>query len=209
MNHGFLKNINVILWDFDGVILDSMEVRDYGFRKIFEDHPSDKVEKLIQYHRENGGLSRYVKIRYFFNHILERSISDREINDLAKEFSEIMKIKLTDPSALITDSVDFIEENTDNYKYYIVSGSDQKELKYLCSELGISKYFIGIYGSPTSKTELVSSIISYNKFKRSEVCLIGDSINDYDAAKNNNILFLGYNNLNLKVTSNYYIDRLI
>ena len=25
-----------ILWDFDGVILDSMEVRDFGFREIFK-----------------------------------------------------------------------------------------------------------------------------------------------------------------------------
>jgi beta-phosphoglucomutase-like phosphatase (HAD superfamily) len=26
-----------IFWDFDGVILDSMPIRDYGFSKIFEE----------------------------------------------------------------------------------------------------------------------------------------------------------------------------
>ena len=29
--------IKTIFWDFDGVILDSMPIRDYGFAKIFED----------------------------------------------------------------------------------------------------------------------------------------------------------------------------
>ena len=29
--------IKTIFWDFDGVILDSMPIRDYGFAKIFEE----------------------------------------------------------------------------------------------------------------------------------------------------------------------------
>ena len=52
--------IKNILWDFDGVILDSMQVRDYGFRKIFEEHSHEQVEKLIKYHRTNGGWSRKI-----------------------------------------------------------------------------------------------------------------------------------------------------
>ena len=28
--------IKTIFWDFDGVILDSMPIRDYGFRKIWK-----------------------------------------------------------------------------------------------------------------------------------------------------------------------------
>ena len=36
-------NINNILWDFDGVILDSMQVRDFGFRQIFNKFDKNKV----------------------------------------------------------------------------------------------------------------------------------------------------------------------
>lgn len=54
-----------ILWDFDGVILDSLAVRDYGFREIFKDFDKAAVEKLIEYHSINSGLSRFHKIRYF------------------------------------------------------------------------------------------------------------------------------------------------
>ncbi len=58
--------IKNILWDFDGVILDSMPIREYGFRKIFENYDISLVDKLINYHKRNGGLSRYVKIKYFY-----------------------------------------------------------------------------------------------------------------------------------------------
>ena len=51
--------IKTVLWDFDGVILDSMKVRDWGFREIFKNYDNKKVEQLIDYHNLNGGLSRY------------------------------------------------------------------------------------------------------------------------------------------------------
>ena len=66
--------IKNILFDFDGVILDSMPIREYGFRKIFENYDVALVEKLLVYHNQNGGLSRYVKIRYFFEKLLYKKI---------------------------------------------------------------------------------------------------------------------------------------
>ncbi len=57
--------IKNILWDFDGVIIDSMPIREYGFRQIFKDFSNDLVEQLVRYHHLNGGLSRYHKIKFF------------------------------------------------------------------------------------------------------------------------------------------------
>ena len=53
-----------------------MPIRDYGFAKIFEDFDKELVDKLLEYHTLNGGLSRYVKIRYFYNTLLGSEISD-------------------------------------------------------------------------------------------------------------------------------------
>ena len=70
--------IKVILFDFDGVILDSMPIRDYGFRKIFEKYPDELVENFIKYHRKNGGLSRFHKIEYFYKTLLKKDISEKK-----------------------------------------------------------------------------------------------------------------------------------
>ena len=44
------QDIKTILWDFDGVILDSMAVRDWGFKEIFKDFSKEQVIKLLEYH---------------------------------------------------------------------------------------------------------------------------------------------------------------
>jgi phosphoglycolate phosphatase-like HAD superfamily hydrolase len=197
--------IKNILWDFDGVILDSMKVRDWGFREIFKKFNKDEVDKLIEYHRENGGLSRYVKIRYFYENILERPIKKEEVLDYAENFSLLMKTKLTDKSNLIQDSVRFIQGKFNDYNFHIVSGSDQEELRFLCHELDLSKFFLSIHGSPTAKKTLVKDLISNFNYDKNKTILIGDSINDYDAAVKNDIDFYGYNEITLDNLSKFYI----
>jgi HAD superfamily hydrolase (TIGR01549 family) len=189
-----MSEIENIIWDFDGVILNSMDVREYGFKEIFKRYPDEMVDKLIIFHKINGGLSRYVKIRYFFEEILKKSVVEDEVMELANEFSKLMKKELTNKKYLIKDTIDFIENNCNIYKFHIASGSDENELKYLCKELEIFEYFITINGSPTPKNKLVEKIITSNKYNKKNTCLIGDSINDYDAARINDILFLAFNN---------------
>ncbi len=197
--------IKTILWDFDGVILDSMPVREYGFRKIFEDFDIDLVEKLLDYHNQNGGLSRYVKIKYFYEKLLGQDITEEAILELAEKFSAIMKKELIKTQYLITETVDFIKNNHQKYNFHIVSGSDEKELRYLCKELGIDKYFISIYGSPTPKNDLVKNVLSLYNYQNNKTILIGDSINDYEASKVNGIDFYGYNNVELQDVSKSYL----
>ena len=198
-------NYKVIFWDFDGVIIDSMCVRDYGFEQIFKNYSSLQINKLLKYHRKNGGLSRYVKIRYFYEEILGESISDNKVNQLAEEFSAIMKVQLVNPSILISDAISFIKENYQSIAFHIVSGSDGQELQFLCKKLKIDHYFVTIQGSPTPKTELVKNLLNDYSYAKPEVALIGDSVNDYDAAKANKIDFFGYNNSDIMKLGRQYL----
>ncbi len=199
-----LNNFKTILWDFDGVLMDSNAVRELGFERVLAKYPKEQVDKLILFHRANGGLSRYVKFRYFFEQILKEQVSDERIQNLAKSFSEIMRSLLVNPDLLIPDSLNFIKSNYNNILMHVVSGSDENELRHLCGILQIDQYFKTINGSPTPKKELVRFILQDSSLKKEEVILIGDSINDYDAAKDNGITFIGYNNPELKnICSNY------
>lgn len=200
--------IKTVLWDFDGVILDSMKVRDWGFEEIFNDFNKELTNQLLVFHRQNGGLSRYVKIRYFFENLLGESITDERVLEYAKKFSVLMRKELTNPKNLILDTVEFIKKNHQNYNFHIVSGSDQEELRFLNKELGTAKYFISIHGSPTPKKQLVANLLEKHNYQLQNTCLIGDSINDFEAADYNKIQFYGYNN---KLLSSYgmYIDSLV
>ena len=199
--------IKNILFDFDGVILDSMPIRDYGFKKIFEYFDDALVSQLLNYHNENGGLSRYVKIKYFYNEILDKEILEEEIDDYASNFSKIMKKELVNKKYLIVDTLEFFKNNFKKYNLHIVSGSDERELKYLCKKLEIDRYFQSINGSPTEKNKLVESVLLDNEYLTKETILIGDSINDYVASEVNGIDFYGFNNTSLINISEQYLEN--
>ena len=198
--------IKNILWDFDGVILDSMPIRDYGFRKVFESYPEELVEEFIKYHRLNGGLSRFHKIKYFYNTLLSKDISKEQIQEYADKFTIIMKEQLINKKYLIQDSVDFIKSNHKNYNFHIVSGSEHHELNYLCEKLDLAECFLSINGSPTPKNDLVKNLLEQEQYNKEETILIGDSINDYDAAIINGISFYGFNNEELREKSVIYLE---
>lgn len=191
--------IKTILFDFDGVILDSMKIKGDGFMELFKEYPKEALTQLETYHYANGGISRFDKIRYFFNTILNSAIKDSDVEALAEKFAHIIAMKLFDKKNLIADTMRFIEINYQKYNLYIVSGAEQNELKTLCRFLEVEKFFLEIYGSPTPKSTLVERILTTYHYEKKETILIGDSINDYKAARDNEIEFFGYNNNELKV----------
>jgi phosphoglycolate phosphatase-like HAD superfamily hydrolase len=194
-----------ILFDFDGVLVDSMHIRDLGYREIFKEFPLDLVNQLIKYHRINGGLSRYVKIRYFYEKLLGREISGNKVDQLAEQFSAIMRPKLKDRSIIINEALSFVKRCYKKIPLHIVSGSEQDELRCVCEFIEIGSYFLTIEGSPTSKNDLVSSILSSYGYESEKTILIGDTINDYDAAKSNKVIFYAYNNRSIKDLCDRYI----
>ena len=198
------ENFDIILWDFDGVIIESNSIRVNGFKEVLQSYPKNQVKELLNFHSRNGGLSRYVKFKYFFNQIRNEKISEKKISSLAMEFSKIMRNKLTQESLLIPEIMRFInDQHKAGKEMHIVSGSDHAELNFLCAKLKIEKYFKTISGSPTPKTELVSEIIENSEYSKSQFCLIGDSFNDFEAASNNGVIFFGYNNEDLVHLGNY------
>jgi len=193
-----INRIKTIFWDFDGVLMNSNAVRDKGFELVLTDYPKDQVKQLMDFHQANGGLSRYVKFRYFFEEVRGEVITDEEVQVWADKFSEIMLANLIYEDLLIKETVDFVKANYQNYKMHIVSGSDGNELRKICKGVGIKNYFKSIEGSPTPKKKLVADILEIENYKVEECVLIGDSINDYEATKVNNILFRAYNNSELE-----------
>jgi len=80
-----------LLWDFDGVIFDSMSVKADGFKELFKNYDKTILNNFIEFHYQNGGMSRFDKIKYFYTDLINKNISDEKINSLAKKYGEIIK----------------------------------------------------------------------------------------------------------------------
>ncbi len=186
-----IENIKNIIFDFDGVILDSVELKTQAFAELFQEFPEDKVQKLLKFHLQNGGISRYHKIQYFFENIIYREISDHEILEYAKKYSKLTKEKLCNPKYIIKETFDFIKKKYKYYNMHVASGADEQDLLKICDKLKLTQYFLSIHGSPIDKDILVKNILINNNYQNKETILIGDSINDFEVALKNNIYFYG------------------
>ena len=196
-------NYKHLIFDFDGVLVESNEIRFDGFRSLFCNYPSYEVEKLIQFSRANGGLSRYKKIRYFFEEILNEPISVDNIQALAKQYSNLVKQKVISAEPVI-GSLEFLSSYKGKCDFAIVSGSDQEELREVCQVRRISDYFVEILGSPEGKESNLLLLMARMHWRKESCLFIGDSINDLTAAKACGIDFLGRNSglVNWKLMGN-------
>lgn len=199
--------IKVIIFDFDGVILDSVAIKTSAFTEIFKDFPEEKVKEFVEYHLINGGISRFIKIKYFFENLMGISISEDEVFEYADRFAHIVMTELVSPKYLIRQTIDFIGVESKEKKLFVASGAKQEEVRYLCSVFNIGKFFNGVYGSPVEKSQILKQILAESGCAANECILIGDSINDYEAARKNGISFFGFNNISLLGYGEGYIEN--
>ena len=80
-----------IIFDFDGVLVDSVHIKTLAFAKLYESHGEDVVHKVIQFHEQNGGVTRIEKFKYYHKNFLGKTLSDGELDSLCKSFSSIVE----------------------------------------------------------------------------------------------------------------------
>ena len=199
-----LLNYENIIFDCDGVILDSNSIKTNAFVKLFEHYPKSKINQLINYHKKYGGVSRYEKILYFYNVILEKNISEININLLAKKYSEISLKDLKKSNFVpgLLDLLIFLKNN--KKKLFIVSGSDEKDLKKIMKHKKINKYFDKIKGSPKNKGDNLIELIAELSQRKNSV-YIGDSEYDYKISKSLGFEFIYISGYSEWVVSEDYL----
>ena len=183
-------NYKHIIFDFDGVLVESNEIRFEGFRSLFKSYPSSQVDQLVDFARANGGVSRYEKIKYFFNNIRNEPVSNDKVMELASQFSHLVTQKVIEAEP-VTGSIQFLSDYVSDFEFSVASGSDEKELNEICKHRGLHKYFKKILGSPVSKKNNIATLLKNSQWEKNVTIYVGDSNNDFDAAQANDIGFIG------------------
>ncbi|WP_104741343.1 HAD family hydrolase [Helicobacter ailurogastricus] len=189
--------LKIVVWDFDGVVFDSMHLKGEGFKVLFQRHTKadERALKAFEdYHYANGGVSRFDKIAHFYTKILKKSIEADTINALVEEFGQIIAKDLFSREHLNAEVLDFIKANHKKYIFHIASAALYSELQVLCEFLGLLPYFKSIEGAPPAKAKILANMCANYGYAPSEMVLIGDSRSDHESAQANKIPFLGYNN---------------
>jgi len=182
--------IKAIIFDFDGVLVESVDVKTRAFAKMFEEKGVGVVKKVTDFHLMNGGLSRIHKFKYYYEEILKCSLSEDKLSELCNTFSQLVIDEVIN-SPYVNGAKEFLEKYHCDIDLYVASGTPEGELREIvrCREMDV--YFKDIYGSPRQKGEIANSILQENGYNSSEVIFIGDSITDLNGAQDAGIGFIG------------------
>jgi HAD superfamily hydrolase (TIGR01549 family) len=187
-----MLNPEVIIYDFDGVICDSVNVKTEAFVELYKSYGPEIQAQIKEYHLLNGGISRLEKFRYFQSVLLKKNVSENDIIKLSDQFSALVKEKVI-ASEYIKGAYQFIKKNAFK-KQFICTGTPETEILEISDRKGISSFFQQIYGSPKTKTEIINIILTQTKVKRDTCIFFGDSMTDYNAAQICDISFIGIEN---------------
>ena len=178
----------IIFWDFDGVIKDSVDGKTQAYKALFPFAKKDFLEKLQHHHESNGGMSRYEKIPIYLRWA---NLSDSKsiINSYAERFAGNV-VEAVINSKWVPGVQEFLLENFSSTYFILTTATPESEIKKIIGALGISHCFREVYGFPNKKTEVIAMALKRHNIDPSDALMIGDSENDFFAAQKNSVPFL-------------------
>ena len=173
--------IKTILWDFDGVIVESVNVKTEAFRDMYIVHGQEIAQKVVDHHMAHGGISRFEKFKIYHENFLNKQISNEELDQLADQFSNLVLRKVIE-SPYIPGVLGFIQKNQANYQHFIISGTPHEEMNLIIENKNLTSLFKGVMGSPKTKSEWIFDLVKQNKIEIANSVFVGDATTDYNAA---------------------------
>lgn len=181
----------VVIFDFDGVLAESVEVKTEAFAELYLSYGKEVVERVVDYHRTNGGVSRFDKFRYYQQELLGLPLIRKEICELSRRFSALVVEKVI-VAAEIPGVIAFIELcRRAGVDCALNSATPQAEIEEIVRRRGWDEYFCCILGSQSSKNENLKMILLTCGALPQEAIFFGDAQSDMSAAEGNSIDFVG------------------
>ncbi|UJP06147.1 MAG: HAD hydrolase-like protein [Nitrosomonas sp.] len=184
-------NRQAIIFDFDGVVVESGKIKTQAFAELYRAYGEDIVAKVVQFHMQNGGMSRHRKFRHFQEHFLHQPpLTEAEEKQLDIHFSELVveAVIAADP---VPGAIELIRRQSGKIPLFVASGTPETELRIIVERRGLAPYFTDVHGAPALKKTIIAEILSKYALQPEAVLMIGDAMADLEGAQANNTAFLG------------------
>jgi len=181
---------DALFFDFDGVLVESAEIKTQAFRDIYAGYGEDVIAKVVTHHRNHEGISRVEKILHCHKIFLGRDLSDTDLKVLTTQYSNtVFDAVIACPG--VPGSIDLLQRNLGTRKMFVVSGTPQTELREIVERRGMTHFFDAVCGSPRRKEPIVEELLARFDLAANKCLFIGDAMTDYRAAQATGLDFVG------------------
>jgi len=176
--------IQAIVFDFDGTLIDSNEIKLSAFYEVTA-HISGAVAELDRIFQDPNRGDRYD----IFAALQARLGSDAA--NLTKAYGERCEAVILDKLAnsRVTETLDKLK--SEGRKLFIASATPEVNLVAMLDKSELVTRFEGIYGRPAGKAEILRRIMETNDLQRSMMVVVGDGEDDFRGAKEFGCRFVG------------------
>jgi len=184
-----MSRLRVLVFDFDGVILESADVKTDAFVELYAAHGEAVVAKVRAHHLQNLGISRFKKFDWIAEHVLGASITGEESRVLGERFSALALEKVLE-APFVRGADASLEALSREYPLYVASGTPHAELEMIISSRGFGSWFREVHGAPREKPPILRDIARRHELALDQILFIGDGMSDYNAAVEVGVEFL-------------------
>ena len=200
--NSLLSAADVIFWDFDGVIKDSVNVKTEAFTSLFLPYGTEVVTRVKHHHESNGGVSRFEKIPLYLTWAGEPA-TQVQTKEFCDRFSTLAMHLVID-SPWVAGVHEYLLGNCERQYFVLVTATPQDEIEKILAALDIEHCFREVYGAPTKKNSAIKAVLSIQGYAPAQALMIGDAETDLQAARANSVPFLLRRTpLNLSIQATY------
>lgn len=181
--------IQAVAFDFDGVLADSVAIKDGALEDLVESTAKGKGKQARELWKRTRGIFRRDRIALIYNNILGIDLGDEALDRTVQHYKEsVFQATLSAPP--IAGSLDYLQ-SWPLIPSYVVSAAPQEEVVEIVHGRGINKYFRGVFGGPVKKEDILTELVRREQCQARELLFIGDSDSDHRAAVAVGTAFLG------------------
>lgn len=185
-----MEHCRAIFFDFDGVIVESLDVKVEAFRELYAPYGDEIVRQAIDYYVRETGVPRLRRFRHCHRHLLGQDLSHDEAQALSDQFGGMVEDLVVSCKG-VPGAREFLERYSDEIPCFVVSATPDAELKRILRRRRINQFFAAAYGSPPDKPETLAKVLAQRRLRGAETIMVGDGLADHRAATKNAIRFVG------------------
>jgi len=185
-----MAHIDALFLDFDGVLVESVDLKAAAFQALYADQPQEVQDRIMAYHAAQDGISRVVKISHCHKHILGQSLSQALLDSLAADYCQKVEDAVV-KAPWVPGAKEFLQTHHPSHKLFVVSGTPEEEIKRIAESRGMMAWLTEVRGSPAAKADIVRALMAKYDLRAEHCLFIGDAMADWQAAEETGMDFLG------------------
>jgi phosphoglycolate phosphatase len=182
-----------LVFDFDGVLVDSNAIKRRAYRDIFASVPDSQpvVDAVLRADTEDD---RFGVIRSILQGLGQAAIDlDPQVAQYAERYNAICEEHAA-TCREVSGATAALDNLSQRHPLYVVSATPEEPLRRVVDRRGWTGYFRDVLGRPRTKRENLTRLMHRERIGPEEVVFVGDGRRDLDAARSTGCHFVGVRN---------------